>query len=178
MNKLILKFTDNFIFIKQKDKLIIEPISKNIIVNFKIVNIEKFIEELNEIIKKNRLNTLLIKNKIKIIIPSYYNETDKFLIDYTFKILNYYNYELIKENEIYKELINDNNAVISLWDTIGELSYKEKNKIITIPYKLNDEIKLNVENVIVINNTNQYKINYDNAIYLEPNEYYVINKIK
>ena len=68
MNKLILKFTDNFIYNKKKDKLIIEPISKNIIVNFKIVNIEKFIEELNEIIKKNRLNTLLIKNKIKIII--------------------------------------------------------------------------------------------------------------
>jgi len=178
MNKLILKFTDNFIFIKQKDKFIIEPISKNIIVNFKIENIEKFIEELNEIIKKNRLNSLLIKNKIKIIIPSYYNETDKFLIDYTFKILNYYNYELIKENEIYKELIIDNNAVISLWDTIGELSYKEKNKIITIPYKLNDEIKLNVENIIVINNTKQYKINYNNTIYLEPNEYYIINKCK
>lgn len=178
MNKLILKFTDNNIYIKQKDKLIIERIQKNIIKNFKIIDIENFIEELNKIIKKNKLNTLLIKNKISIIIPSYYNKTDIFLLDYTFKILNYYNYEFIKENKIYESLLEETNAVISLWDKVGELSYKEKNKVITIPYKLNDKINLDVENIIVINNTKQYKINYNNVIYLEPNQFYIINKSK
>jgi len=178
MNKLILKFTDNFIYIKNKNKIIEEKLKNNIIQNTKIIDIEKFIEELNQIIKKNKLNTLLIKSEIIIIIPSFYNKTDIFLIDYTFKILNYYNYKLIKESEIYAPLLENNNAVLSLWNKDGEISYKEKGQIISEYYKINKKINKNVENIIVINNTIHHKINKNNAIYLEPNEYYIINKIK
>lgn len=177
MNKLILKFTDNFIYIKEKNKIIEEKLKNNVIQNTKIIDIEKFIEELNKIIKKHKLNTLLIKSEIIIIIPSFYNKTDIFLIDYTFKILNYYNYRLIKESEIYEPLLENNNAVLSLWNKDGEISYKEKDQIISEYYKINKKINKNVENIIVINNTIYHKINKNNAIYLEPNEYYIINKI-
>lgn len=176
MNKLILKFTDNCIYVKTKNKIIEEKLNNNIIQNTKIIDIEIFIEELNKIIKKNKLNTLLIKSEIIVIIPSFYNKTDIFLIDYTFKILNYYNYKIVKEYKIYKELLENNNVVISLWDKDGELSYKEKGQILSDYYKPNKKINKNVENIIVINNTYHHTINKYNAIYLEPNKFYIINK--
>ena len=177
MNKLVLKFTDNYIYIKNKNKIIEEKLKNNIIQNTKIIDIEKFIEELNAIIKKHKLNTLLIKPNITIIIPSFYNKTDMFLIDYTFKILNFYNYKIIKECEIYKSLLKNNNVIISLWNKDGEITYFEKGQIISQYYKINKKINKNVENIIVINNTHPHKINKNNVIYLEPNKYYILNKI-
>ena len=182
MNKLILKLTDNFIYIYNcnKDNLIEEQIPKNIIKNSKIIDIEKFIEELNNIIKKNKLNNILIKNKVNILIPSYYNNTDKFLLDYTFKILNYYNYEFIKESDVYNYLLDSDNIVINLWEKQGEISYREKDKVITSYFNINDNIKKDVENIIVINNVNCNKINIQNKniIYLEPNKHFMIYKLK
>lgn len=178
MYKLILKYTDDYIYIKTKHKIIEEKLKNNIIQNTKITDIEKFIEEINEIIKKHKLNTLLIKIEIIVIVPSFYNKTDIFLIDYAFKILNYYNYKIKKESEIYEPLLENNNVVLSLWNKDGEISYKEKGKIISEYYKLNNKINKNVEKLIVINNTIHHKITKKNAIYLEPNKYYIINKIK
>ena len=59
MNKLILKITDNYIYFfnLKNNKMIIEQIPKSIIKNTKIIDIENFIIQINNIIKTNKLNT-------------------------------------------------------------------------------------------------------------------------
>lgn len=181
MKKIILKFTDTnvYFFNSQKNKLIKSKLIKNIVKDSKIIDIELFIQELDNLLKRNKLTTILLKTKLYIIIPSFYNNTDIFLLDYTFKNLNYYNYKLIKENQIYENMLTNTNAIISLWNNQGEISYKIKNKIISECINLDDINKINVENIIVINNTinKQLSLENKNVIYLEPQTYYIITKL-
>ena len=67
-----------------------------------------------------------------------------------------------------------------MWEKQGEISYREKDKVITSYFNINDNIKKDVENIIVINNVNCNKINIQNKniIYLEPNKHFMIYKLK
>ncbi len=167
---IILKFTDSNIYLynsKTKNIIIEKIITKyKIIQNTKIIDIEQFINILEKTIKKYKLNNLLLKNKIYILIPSYYNKTDIFLLNYTFKNLNYYKYYFIKENTLYDYLLNENNIIIDLWDNYGEKTFYIENQIVTIPI---DKKDINItEKQLIINNTEQKKhLKNKNVIYLE-----------
>ena len=184
MNKeIILKFTDKSIYFydNYNEKMIVENIKKeNVIENNKIIDVERFLLILEEIITKNKLSSLLIKTKIYILVPSYYNKTDYFILTYIFKNLNYYNYKFIEEKNIYKNLLVENTAVINIWDGIGEISYLEEDNIISIIY--NEEILENLkeENIIIINNTSYQKLEIKNkkVYYIEPQKYYLIEEFK
>lgn len=127
----IFKFTDqDFYFYNAKtNKKIVEKINRKnkIIENGKIIDIEEFIIELDTIIKKHHLNNIILKNELYILINSYSTKTDRFLINYALKNLNYYKFKLIEEIEIYKHLLEENTLVLNVWHGIGELASLYKN---------------------------------------------------
>ena len=181
--KIIFKFSDQYIYFYNctNKKIIIENIKKaKVIKNGKIIDVEKFLSILEEKITNNKLSSMLIKTKIYILIPSFYNQTDYFLLTYIFKNLNYYNFEFIEEKKIYKNLLEDDTSVINIWDNFGEISYLEKGKIISVPYADNFLKKIKEENIIVINNTSYQKLNIpDKKIYyVEPKKYYLIETLE
>lgn len=184
MNKqLIFKYTDKSIYFYNfsNKKMIIENIKDDkVIENGKIIDVEKFLSILEEKISNNKLSSILIKTKIYILIPSFYNKTDYFLLTYIFKSLNYYNYQFIEERTLYKNLLVEDTAVINIWDNIGEISYLEKNKIISIPYNKNILNTIKETNIIFINNTSYKKtdIPNKNIYFIEPKKYYLIEELK
>ena len=166
---LIFKYTDNYFYFYniKKEELIKEKISK-IIEKGKIIDIEKFITTLDKFIKKHKLNTYILKNTLYILIPSYSNNTDIFLLTYAFKTLNYYKYKFVKEVETYNHLIKESTYILDIWSQEGELSYLENNHIISIPFTQVPDLKNH--KLIVINNTeDEFKIksNSKNIYYLE-----------
>lgn len=181
--KIIFKFTDKSIYFYENNsnKMIIEEIKDDkVIENCKIKDVEKLLSILEEKISNHKLSSLLIKTQIFILIPSFYNKTDNFLLTYIFKSLNYYNYKFIEERTLYKNLLEEGTAVINIWDNLGEISYLEKNKIISIPYNEEQLINLKEQNIIIINNTSYKKINIPNKkiYYIEPKKYYLIEELK
>lgn len=170
----IFKFTDqDFYFYNAKtNKKIVEKINRKnkIIENGKIIDIEEFIIELDTIIKKHHLNNIILKNELYILINSYSTKTDRFLINYALKNLNYYKFKLIEEIEIYKHLLEENTLVLNVWHGIGELASLYKNQYITVPYIDFKKTELKGKKLIVINNTEEdfkLKSNSKNIFYLE-----------
>lgn len=181
--QIIFKFTDTFIYFYNciNNEMIIEDIkNEKVIEQEKIIDVEKFLTILEEKISKNKLFNLLIKTKIYILIPSFYNKTDYFLLNYIFKSLNYFNFIFIEEKNLYKNLLKTDTSVINLWDNFGEISYLQNNKIISIPYNKNNLNNIKEENIIIINNTSYHKININNKniYYIEPKQYYLIKELK
>ena len=184
MNKqIIFKYTDKSIYFynNSTNKMIIENITEEKIVEKgKIIDVEKFLSILEEKINNYKLSNMFIKTNIYILIPSFYNKTDYFLLTYIFKSLNYYNFTFIEEKSLYKKMLVENTAIINIWDNIGEISYLEKNNIISIPYHEDVLNKIKEKNIIFINNTSyqKLKIQNKNIYYVEPKKYYLIEELK
>ena len=184
MNKqIIFKFTDSSIYFYNclTNEMIIENIKGyNVIEKGKITDVETLLAILEDTIIKNKLFNLLLKTKIYILIPSFYNKTDYFLLTYIFKSLNYYNYEFIEEKSLYKNLLKSDTVVINLWDNFGEISSIQNNKIDSIPYTTESINNIYEKNIIIINNTSHKKINLKdkNIYYIEPKKYYLIEELK
>ena len=150
--------------------IITEPIEKDLklIENTKIIDIENFIKYLDKVIKKHKLNTMFLKSDFYILIPTYYNKTDIFLLTYTFKTLNYFKFNFIKESLVYSHLLDDDTYILNIWNKQGELTQLINNHIISLPFQKLPDLK--VKKMIVINNNQddfKLKSNSKNIYYLE-----------
>ena len=179
-NNLICKITDKkiYFYTAKNKKIIIENIKSKIIEKNTIVDIFAFIETLEKTIKKHKLNNLITKNKLYILIYDFNTPTDIFLINYAFKTLNYYNFKLITESKIYNELINNNTAIIDIWDNTGEISYLIDNQQINLPYNKDKLKDIPKTKIVIINNTNRelnIRIKNKEIYYLENNGISIID---
>ena len=179
---LICKLTDSKIYLynSKTNQTIIEYIKSNIIKNNKIVDIYSFINSLDRIIKKHKLNNNILKSTIYILMYNINTPTDEFLIDYTFKMLNYYNYKIIRESCVYSELLTNDNAIIDLWDDFGEITYKIKGVQINEPFEKKDINNIPKNTIVIINNTKE-KLKLKNSkkeiYYLEQVDIPIINML-
>ncbi|MDE6284848.1 MAG: hypothetical protein K2M17_03805, partial [Bacilli bacterium] len=112
MNKNILYFTDDYLYLynKKRGSIIRSGLPKNIVVNGKIANINKFIAKYETLLKEFNLNNGIIGDKLKILVHSKYTSADITLLKNVFEKLNYRNIVVDVETKYYK--LQDNNAWI------------------------------------------------------------------
>ena len=84
----VLHITDDYLYLKKKDKIIQYRLAKDVIYGGKVANINKFMKYLEKLLSENHLNNSLFGEKIKIIVASNYTPADitflKNIINITF----------------------------------------------------------------------------------------------
>lgn len=119
----IIYLTDEYIFIKNKKQkdIIKYKINKNIILNGKIINAQKFIKTYELVLKKYNLNTNFFGDTIKIITNASYSLLDKQILKNIFSTLNYR--KIVIENASKYLKLNQSNAYLEIYDTYQILSF-------------------------------------------------------
>ncbi len=139
----IVYLTDETIYLKTKHKNIIKQnVNKNIIIEGKIANIEKFIKIYENMLTQNNLNNNLFGDTIKIVTRPNYTYADITLLKSIFEKFNYR--KIMFENEIKFYKLGNNNAYLNIFDSYIILTYIDeykKNNSIVIPANFFENIK-------------------------------------
>lgn len=139
----IVYLTDETIYLKTKHENIIKQnINKNIIIEGKIANIEKFIKIYENMLTQNNLNNNLFGDTIKIVTRPNYTYADITLLKSIFEKFNYR--KIMFENEIKFYKLGNNNAYLNIFDSYIILTYIDeykKNNSIVIPANFFENIK-------------------------------------
>lgn len=139
----IVYLTDETIYLKTKHENIIKQnINKNIIIEGKIANIEKFIKIYENMLTQNNLNNNLFGDTIKIVTRPNYTYADITLLKSIFEKFNYR--KIMFENEIKFYKLGNNNAYLNIFDSYIILTYIDeykKNNSIVIPENFFENIK-------------------------------------
>ncbi len=102
--------------------------------NYKVINKELFIKELNYILKKNKINTSLLTDNINIIIDNTYSKLDKEILESIFTELSFNKIKFInitkifdiKKQELIIDISKNNIKIYYLNDVIEERIYFDK----------------------------------------------------
>ena len=123
MPKNILYLTDNYIYLKNTKTKKITKINlpKNIVINGKVANINKFLEKLEKITKEYNLNNKILGEKIKVITSCNYTNADITLLKNIFEKLNYR--QIIIESEVKYYKLNNNKAWLNILDNYLILAF-------------------------------------------------------
>ena len=126
MPKNIIYLTDDYIYLaKTKDKQITKlALPKNLVLNGRVANINKFIEKVEKIIKENNLNSNIFGDKIKIIVSPKYTSADITLLKNIFTKLNFRKIIIDLETKYYK--LNKENAWLNIFNNYMILAYINK----------------------------------------------------
>ena len=139
----IVYLTDETIYLKTKHKNIVKQnVNKNIIIEGKIANIEKFIKIYENMLTQNNLNNNLFGDTIKIVTRPNYTYADITLLKSIFEKFNYR--KIMFENEIKFYKLGNNNAYLNIFDSYIILTYIDeykKNNSIVIPANFFENIK-------------------------------------
>lgn len=122
----VLHITDDYLYLKKKDKVIKYKLGKDVIYGGKIANINKFMKSLEKLLSENHLNNSLFGEKIKIIVASNYTPAD---ITFLKNIINCFNYRKIsidKELKYYK--LNSTNSYVNVFDNYLNITFLDEYK--------------------------------------------------
>ena len=128
----VLHITDDYLYLKKKDKIIKYKLAKDVIYGGKVANINKFMKSLEKLLSENHLNNSLFGEKIKIIVASNYTPAD---ITFLKNIMNCFNYRKIsidKELKYYK--LNSTNSYINVFDNFLNITFLNEYKKVTNIY--------------------------------------------
>lgn len=122
----VLHITDDYLYLKKKDKIIKYKLTKDVIYGGKVANINKFMKSLEKLLSENHLNNSLFGEKIKIIVASNYTPAD---ITFLKNIMNCFNYRKIsidKELKYYK--LNSTNSYVNVFDNYLNITFLDEYK--------------------------------------------------
>ncbi len=122
----VLHITDDYLYLKKKDKIIKYRLAKDVIYGGKVANINKFMKSLEKLLSENHLNNSLFGEKIKIIVASNYTPAD---ITFLKNIINCFNYRKIsidKELKYYK--LNSANSYVNVFDNYLNITFLDEYK--------------------------------------------------
>lgn len=124
----VLYLTDDIIYLKNKNRkdIIKYNINKNIIIEGKIANIDKFIKAYEKLLNENNLNNNLFGDTIKIIIRPNYTFADISLLKTVFEKFNYRKITIDNETKYYK--LNNSNAYLNIFNNYIILTYIDEYK--------------------------------------------------
>lgn len=122
----ILYLTDNYIYLRniKSNKDYKKKISKGIIINTKLANINKFNMFYNKFLNEFKLNKNLFGETIKIIVNPIYTAADINILKNIFLAFNYRKVLVDYETKYYK--LNSNNAYLNIRENIASLSYQDE----------------------------------------------------
>lgn len=191
----IVYLTDETIYFKnvKTNKIIKQKINKNIIINGKVANIDKFMNVFDKILKDNNINNNIFGDTIKIIVNPTYTNSDNYLIK---NLLEKFNFrKVLIENEIKNYKLNKENCYLNINNEYILMSYineyqKIENYIIPNNFfndekSLFDYIKQKIKNkVVYLIGTgeklnmffNNFEQDYGNSTYLiNDSDIYLLN---
>ena len=122
----VLHITDDYLYLKKKDKVIKYKLSKDVVYGGKVANINKFMKSLEKLLSENHLNNSLFGEKIKIIVASNYTPAD---ITFLKNIINCFNYRKVsinKELKYYK--LNSTNSYVNVFDNYLNITFLDEYK--------------------------------------------------
>lgn len=187
--------TDETIYFKnvKTNKIIKQKINKNIIINGKVANIDKFMNVFDKILKDNNINNNIFGDTIKIIVNPTYTNSDNYLIK---NLLEKFNFrKVLIENEIKNYKLNKENCYLNINNEYILMTYineyqKIENYIIPNNFfndekSLFDYIKQKIKNkVVYLIGTgeklnmffNNFEQDYGNSTYLiNDSDIYLLN---
>lgn len=187
--------TDETIYFKnvKTNKIIKQKINKNIIINGKVANIDKFMNVFDKILKDNNINNNIFGDTIKIIVNPTYTNSDIYLIK---NLLEKFNFrKVFIENEIKYYKLNKENCYLNINNEYILMTYineyqKIENYIIPNNFfndkkSLFDYIKQKIKNkVVYLIGTgeklnmffNNFEQDYGNSTYLiNESDIYLLN---
>lgn len=100
--------------------------------NYKVINSNNFMIEINHIFKEKKINTHILTDNIKILIDSSYSDQDISLLEIIFKELSFNKIEFI--NWINKAENKEKTLILNLSSTNIKIYYDQKTYIINIIY--------------------------------------------
>ena len=191
----IVYLTDETIYFKnvKTNKIIKQKINKNIIINGKVANIDKFMNVFDKILKDNNINNNIFGDTIKIIVNPTYTNSDNYLIK---NLLEKFNFrKVLIENEIKNYKLNKENCYLNINNEYILMTYineyqKIENYIIPNNFfndekSLFDYIKQKIKNkVVYLIGTgeklnvffNNFEQDYGNSTYLiNESDIYLLN---
>ena len=191
----ILYLTDSYLYLNNKKypDTIKYKITKGIVINGKIANVNKFNKCYEKLLNEYKLSNSIIGDTIKIIINPTYTMTDITLLKSIFDNFNYRCIDIVNETKYYK--LNQANAYLNVYDTYMILTYIDeykKTNSILIPDNLFDSLdevmdyinkKINNKELYLIGKGeriedifNNFEDKYNIKTYMfTDNEYYLIN---
>lgn len=189
--------TDNWIYfynykLKKKYKA---SMSKNVIKNGKIADIDKFIHRYEEVLKENHLSGSVFGDKIIIVVHHKYTKADAAILKSIFEKMNYRDIKIIYEYKYYDMLedrvwINYNRGYLLLTyiDDFGKLeSFLIEEGFFESDRELYEYIKKRIKNrdIYIIGNSKKidkfyqdFEKEFENKTYIfTTGESYILNRV-
>lgn len=131
---IMMHITNDKIYIKKNDNLIKEDTiyfneEKNkykTVVNGKVYSYTHFLNLLNKIIKKHKLNNSIFNNNVTVIVNSFTTPLEKQMIINMFKVMSFNKIIIYKETKILKKINEENKILLNINPDYTEIFYYQK----------------------------------------------------
>ncbi len=131
---IMMHITNDKIYIKKNDNLIKEDTiyfneEKNkykTVVNGKVYSYKHFLNLLNKIIKKHKLNNSIFNNNVTVIVNSFTTPLEKQMIINMFKAMSFNKIIIYKETKILKKINEENKILLNINPDYTEIFYYQK----------------------------------------------------
>jgi hypothetical protein len=159
--EITIQFIQQGIIILNNNQLI--EYQLNSVDNYKVINKELFIEEIQDILNILKINKNILTSNINIIIDTTYSELEKEIIENIFKELSFNKIEFINTIDIFKP--KDNEIIVDISTTSIKILYKDTIIQTNIYYSK----YISILNIYMKNILKNYNIKY---LYLYGNHSY------
>lgn len=143
-------FTNNGLLLQKNKQILKYQLSS--VDNYKVINSQKFTNELIKILKENKINNRLINDNLILFIDNTYKEQDKSLLEFLFKDLSFNKITFI--NWLTKIKFSTQYLLVNISYNVAKIYYY--NKVLQIPIFNNKYVEILEAYIKVF--INKYKI--------------------